>query len=757
MRYNRLFGYLTSITVTVLASGHALAQEQAIEEVIVTATKRSQNIQDVPMTVTAFSAEQIRQANIQNATDVALLTPSLVVATVNQPFSSSLRVRGIGTAQNDPALEPSVGIFVDDVYLNRTGLGMSDLTDIQRVEVLNGPQGTLYGKNTNAGAVSVFTKRPNAEEFEGYIEATKGDYDLQRYTLAASGPITDSLAFRVSGNIHKRDGYFDNGGTGGDLGNADDSNIMGKLLYQPTEDLSVLVNASYVDRDNTCCAADAVLGQQANQILNSMGIPDKNDPYDFEIAVDVPSAFKNEVTSISMVADYSSAWGELKTITAWNQSEGSAGYDLDRSMLDVMYVDGASESEFFSQEVRFASEVGDLIDYQIGLFYFNSEQNQGDGEPSFFLTLPPIPSSPLKAKGTIANEHTLETETFALFGQATWDITDRWHLTGGLRASREEKDAELFSENNSVVTIGNNPVTPASRAFLANMLGVPVAQVDMMIMGLTGNMNQILNGSSTPIDASLSRQSDSVDWLVDLSYDLGENVMSFARFATGTKSGGFNTVGGLPNQREFDDETTLSYELGVKATLLDSRLLVNASAFLSQVEDWQFQRQTDLGTQVGNEAEVEVRGIDLFVQAKPLPNLNLGFGMMYLDKAEITDGVNKGNPLAIAPEYSANLNATLFLPMPVGVAYLRGDYSYMDDHFTTNAVGQPRPQDIQDRETLNATLGWRTERWNLSLWGKNLTDDEYAGFTGATSPITGASPYFLTPPRTYGATLRYEI
>ena len=167
MRYNRLFGYLTSITVTVLASGHALAQEQAIEEVIVTATKRSQNIQDVPMTVTAFSAEQIRQANIQNATDVALLTPSLVVATVNQPFSSSLRVRGIGTAQNDPALEPSVGIFVDDVYLNRTGLGMSDLTDIQRVEVLNGPQGTLYGKNTNAGAVSVFTKRPNAEEFEG--------------------------------------------------------------------------------------------------------------------------------------------------------------------------------------------------------------------------------------------------------------------------------------------------------------------------------------------------------------------------------------------------------------------------------------------------------------------------------------------------------------------------------------------------------------------------------------------------------------
>ena len=747
MRFSRLFGYLSSITVTALASGHAMAQERTLEEVIVTATKRSQSIQDVAMTVTAFSAEQIREANIQNATDVAVLTPSLVVATNTQPFTASFRIRGVGTAQNDPALEPSVGIFVDDVYLNRSGFGMSDLTDIQRIEVLNGPQGTLYGKNTNAGAVLVYTKLPNAEEFEGYIEATVGDYDLQRYTLAASGPITDALAFRFSGNIHKRDGYFENGGNGGDLDDADDWNVMAKLLYQPSDDLSVLVNASYVERDNTCCAADAVQGESVNLALIERGLsPDKNDPYDYEVAVDVPSEFKNEVSNISMVLDYSSAWGDLKTITAWNNSDGSSSYDADRSQLDVMYVDGASESEFFSQEIRFTSEFGDLIDYQIGLFYFKSEQNPGDGKPSVFLgddfisqgnqneivnILPPqVPSIAFIAQpgDTLTNEHTLEAETLALFGRATWHITDRWHFTGGLRVSQEEKDAELFT------TVDSTAPSQSIAGF------------------------SFLSTVSTPIDDSFSRQSDNVDWLADLSYDWDENVMTFARFATGTKSGGFNTVSGSPEEREFDDETTISYELGVKATVLDSRLLVNVSAFLSAIDDYQFQEQveTGIGTRVGNEAEVELRGIDLFVQAMPLPNLTLGFGLMYLDKAEITDGPEKGKPLPVAPDYSANLNATVFLPLPVGAAYLRGDYSYMDDHRTTNA-DELRTQDIQDRETLNATLGWRTERWNLSVWGKNLTDDEYAGVTTATSPITGTDPYFLTPPRTYGVTLRYEF
>ena len=169
---------------------YAIAQTGALEEVIVTARKRTESVQDVSMTVTAFSEQTIQDANITNADDLATISPTLTITTNTQPFTASFRIRGIGTSQTDTALEPSVGIFVDEVYLNRSGLGMSDLTDIERIEILHGPQGTLYGKNTNAGAISIITKSPNRDEFEGYIEATLGDYDLQKYVAAASGPIT---------------------------------------------------------------------------------------------------------------------------------------------------------------------------------------------------------------------------------------------------------------------------------------------------------------------------------------------------------------------------------------------------------------------------------------------------------------------------------------------------------------------------------------------------------------------------------------
>jgi len=178
-----------ALALAVGGSG-ALAQQTVLEEVLVTATKREQSLQDIAVTVNAFSAETIQEAGINNASDLSVLTPSLNINTNLSPFNARLTIRGIGTAQTDPALEPSVGLFVDGVFLGRSGLGMSDLTDIERIEVLQGPQGTLYGKNTNAGAVSIFTRAPNLEEFEGYVETTVGDYDrvgVQREALTALG------------------------------------------------------------------------------------------------------------------------------------------------------------------------------------------------------------------------------------------------------------------------------------------------------------------------------------------------------------------------------------------------------------------------------------------------------------------------------------------------------------------------------------------------------------------------------------------
>ncbi len=177
---------LSALAFAVVSSS-VTAQDRVLDEIVVTAAKRSQSLQEVPIAVNAFTAQMIDEAGINDAQDLANMTPSVNLTTSRNPFQNRLAIRGIGTSQNDPALEPSVGMFVDGVYMGRTGLGMSDLVDLERIEVLQGPQGTLYGKNTNAGAISLITKSPNLEEFEGYAQISVGDYGMKKVTVTTTG------------------------------------------------------------------------------------------------------------------------------------------------------------------------------------------------------------------------------------------------------------------------------------------------------------------------------------------------------------------------------------------------------------------------------------------------------------------------------------------------------------------------------------------------------------------------------------------
>ena len=732
----------TSLTLAIYGTG-AFAQTGALEEVIVTATKRSASLQDVPVTVNAFSAETIQEAGINNASDLAVMTPSLTVSSNQSPFNARISIRGIGTAQTDPALEPSVGLFVDGVFQGRSGLGMSDLTDIERIEVLQGPQGTLYGKNTNAGAISIITKAPNMEEFEGYVEGSAGNYGMGKITASASGPLGDTVAYRVSGNVHQRDGYYDNAG-GADLNDADDWNLIGKVLWEATDSLSFLLSGSHVERDTTCCGADSTQSESVNAELIKQGFaPDKNDAYDYEVAVDLDSQFEMEADNLAMTIDYEQDWGSIKSITAWNDYDYLTSTDVDRSQLDILSIEGDQfAGDSISQELRLSSEIGDSVEYQLGLFYYQQTTKRGTGEPFVtlgedFLTIAgqqdlglPAPISFLAAPGDyLVNQTELETETFAAFGQATWHIGDRWHITGGLRWSDEEKTADLLS-----ATVSTAPS--------ATILG-----------------RSFLDSFATPIDAELERSEDNVDWLLNASADVGEDTMVFISAATGTKSGGFNSVSGTVDNREFDPEFTTSYELGVKSTLLDSTLRVNTTAFYTVIEDYQSLQQLELaGSFVSNLGEVKSSGVDFYLEALPLPNLTLTAGLIYMHDYEVTKGVDKGLALPFTAEFSGNLSATFVMPLADGGAYIRADYVYMGDH-TTNIASEEdlQPKDYDNRNLLNMKVGWRNDNWNISVWAKNLTEDEYAQQTANTLPVTGMDAYFLAPPRTYGATLRYDF
>ena len=721
-----------------------LAQTNALEEVVVTATKRAQSLQDVPMAVNAFNADTIETAGINDAGDLAILTPALNINVNTNPFAARMVIRGVGTAQTDPALEPSVGLFIDGIYLGRTGLGMSDLTDIERIEVLQGPQGTLYGKNTNAGAISVITKKPSFENSEGYIEASVGNYSMNKLTASISGPLTQNLAYRLSGNINQRDGYYDNS-AGVDFNDADDWNIQGKLQWEPTESLSILLSGSRVERDTTCCGADAVQDESVNNELVAQGLsPDSNDPYDYNVQSNADNRFAMESDLLSMTIDYDTGWGAIKSITAWNDYSYRVDQDPDRSELDILTLSNDKYSgDSFSQELRFTASPNDNVDYMLGVFYLEQNTKRGGDEPFVFIgddiitigsqqDLPfPLPFNFLVQPGdSLTVDMDQDAETIAFFGQGTWHIGDQWHITGGLRWSDEEKKSDLFSQTYST-------------AFSYQILGA-----------------SFLDSVSTPIDATLERSSDNVDWMLRAALDIGDDSMVYASAGTGTKSGGFQTVNGAADDREFDDEDTTTYELGVKSTLLDARLRINAAAFYSEIENFQAQRQleTGIGTYVSNESKVETSGVDLQVEAAPMPNLVLSAGLLYMHKYEITDGPEKGADLPFTAEFSGTLAATLMFPLGDGGVYWRTDYSYMDDHVTNVAsAAQLRDADYDNRNLVNSKLGWRNDSWNVSIWGKNLTDDKYAMQTAAPFLVSGMDAYFLAPPRTFGATVRYTF
>ena len=646
----------------------ALAQTGQLEEVIVTATKRAESLQDIPVTVNALTESTIQEAGVTDIGDVAALVPSLTVSQNINPFSAAIRIRGFGTSQNDPSLEASVAFILDGVYMGSSGLGMSDLTDIERIEVLQGPQGTLYGKNSNAGVVSVTTKSPNTEETEGFVEATLGDYSLQRYVGFLSGPISESLGYSLSGSWHEADGWMESD-TGEDLNGVEDWNVRGKLLWVPSDELSVQLTASHVERDTSCCAADAIQTDAVfDQLaLRGLAIPE-NDAFDFKNSVNVDSTFDLESDMVNVKLDYEFDTATFTSISAWSDYEYTASTDVDRSELEVLaLVDDKYTGELYSQELRLSSELDGPLQYMVGGFFAYEERTRGGEDQGNVLIgqdalpvgsvqtgLGPVFAALVQPGDTVFFDSKWETSTLAAFGQMTYNFAESWSTTLGLRYTTEEKEADLFT-------------APFSTA------------------PTFGTGNSFVELGFAPIDKTFNRNSADFTGLANLTWFATEDIMVFTSVSTGAKSGGFNGVAGQGAPREFEDEDTINYELGVKSELFERRLQLNITAFLTEFSELQFlaQNPNGVGTFVSNAAEGTSAGVDLSFTALPFDFLILSGGLQYLD-AEYTDGELEEQEFEVpyAPEWSGNLAATLLLPVAEGVAYLRGDYSFMSEHFS---------------------------------------------------------------------------
>lgn len=785
----------------------ATEDSRTIENIIVTAQKREQNLQDVPIVVTAVSEQLLKDTGVKDIKDLTILTPGLLVTSTSNESVTTARIRGIGTVGDNPGLESSVGIVIDGVYRPRNGVGFGDLGELERIEVLKGPQGTLFGKNTSAGVINVVSKKPSFD-FGSDVELTAGNYGAMEGAASITGPLAETLAGRLYVAARERDGFLDvDRGPGPREEDTDVDRkfytLRGQLLLQPSEALDVRLVGDFTDRDENCCAApQAVLTPIPGvlAVLNALSPGSVTNPADpFALRAHSNRSTEQSVTdkgaSMEINWDMNALGGAtLTSVTAWRDWETVNGQDSDFTTVDILYrnPDGNFANEFsqVSQEVRLAGE-SDRLNWLLGAFYAGedlSSRNQllyGDQFRAYYNALlggalAPFPASAWPGGLGTQDVYEQDSTSWALFTNNNLRITDALELTVGLRYTDESKELDTQYANNhggvGCTILRNTP------AFLLS----PAAPTIFGI-GCATYADPIFNNLAT------SQSLDEAEWsgTAKLAFRFTDEAMAYASFARGYKAGGFNldrertgssalnpgTPGGstADTDTRFDKELVDSYELGLKTQWLANSLLLNAAVFYQDYTDFQLNTFTGIQFVVTSLPKVNSQGVDLdMVWYTPLEQLSLQGGVTYAD-TQIEEFGNalaffrperKDDTLSFAPEWSASLSATFEQPIGSSLLFRSNVGAKYTSEYNTGSNLDPRK--MQDALTLvNARLGIGAadEKWMVEAWAQNLTDEEYyqvafdATLQGSSAGAVPSSTIdaFLGAPRTYGITARFKF
>lgn len=710
MRFSQMLRGTASVAVlTAFGAGAAYAaappapsdQPNTVAEIIVTAQKRSQSLQDVPVVVTALPARLLQDAGVKDIKDMTILTPGLTVTSTSNETITSARIRGVGTVGDNPGLESSVGVVIDGVYRPRNGVSFGDLGDVSRIEVLKGPQGTLFGKNTTAGVINVITKEPQFT-FGAGADVDAGNYSYVHGDAWVTGPITDQLAGMLYAADGSRNGFYKVNTAGGPRTDTSDQDqdywtVRGQLLWQPSDKTSLRIIADYTKRDENCCVAVQLNDGPTAGILNALaplgqGVPVPADPF-------ARVAYANRDTTQNIVDDGISAEfntdiegvGKLTSITAVRHWDSTNAQDIDYSGADLLYREpqGNDESfDTFSEELRLAGKT-EHLDWLIGGFYADEklkmDENYFAGAAltpylSLLFTAPPGPfvpnfipcltgsfaggfahcDGPGIDPGQIVEDHfDQDDRTWALYTNEDFHVTDKFDITLGLRYTDDNK--KLTSQYNN---LGNNGA--ACGGAISNVganwasLGIPPASQGLPFAVLCLPIfDPLFNGFT-------DHQSSSENfWGGTLkgAYHWTPNFMTYVSYARGVKAGGFNldrvaTASGSPSDPNFGvvpvadtsfaPETADSYEIGFKSTLAGGKLLFDATAFYQQFHHFQLNQFNGLVFVVDSIPEVTSKGVDAdVVWFMPVDGLSFQGGLTYADTRynnfAPTDLVNEAN------------------------------------------------------------------------------------------------------------------
>ncbi|MBN8849872.1 MULTISPECIES: TonB-dependent receptor [unclassified Sphingomonas] len=758
----------------------AQAAQPVLPDIVVTAQKREQSLQNVPIAVSALSGADLRNSGVVGMQAVAALVPSLAVVQTDSMIAQSYRLRGIGSDANIPTFEPDVGLFIDGVYMPRSGLGVDDLVDVARLEVLKGPQSTLYGKNVTAGVVNIVTEGPS-HSFEGHVDASLStlhggsDALVGRLAGSISGPLSDAARFRISGV------WYDQGATTRNLiasaGNTNDMKryvVRGQLEIDLAARTHLLLTAARAKvYDTRGIDPELYLGPVASYLDAALGpsfgvkpCPDNN-PSDRIICTDSPARASSENNILSATLTSSLGSNTLTAITAWsNYKSLSIEGDIDQLQLPVAAQNDLQTGKTFTQEVRLASPSGGRLEWMAGGYYLHSSFERGDrGRTPEFTLLPAAAYIPLDASlpdtvvlgqnGDLGFLDSRASSDYgAVFGQTTLKVASGLSLTAGLRWQTETKKASI----NNTFDVAPNPA----------LIGTDYEYVNLITAVL----------SSPAGNGDYRHHTDGFTWTLTADYKPSNDVMLYATWARGSKSGGFNIgFGSAPSDaRPFGDEKVDNYEAGAKFDFAGKRGRVALAAFHTVYDNYQNAGFIGLQFLVNNAKKVTVDGVEAdgsFAVARGL-TFNAGAtwldarydnylgGACYFGRAPDSlpvDGVFTACDLSGSQlPYTARFKATAGLDFErstgFGAIYGRLDGSWSSRVLTDATLD---PSHVQKPYALvNMRVGARFgEGFDLSVWSNNLFNHTVILVDGTHNLITdGSFQRYLGAPREIGVTLR---
>ena len=757
---------LLSVAVTGLlfpAISHA-----QIEEIVVTAQKREENLQDTPIAITAFTEESLEGRMINDISKLADFTPNVIFDTTT-PISglsngAAVFIRGVGQLDFGLTTDPGVGTYIDGVYSSRAVGGVLDVVDIERIEILRGSQGTLFGRNTIGGAINITTKRP-AETFGGMLEATFGEFERTDFKGSVDIPVTEKFLTKFAFSSKNRNGFVDRITVGDRLGDQDRQSARGSFLLQATDDIELYATVDYTSIDEQSAGsvmvgitefpgAPPLLAPSSTWAYNQVFVPANPGavPYtaqeflldgnDRTLATG-PTGTDLESVGATLTFTWSLPWFEFKSISSYRDTEGEFYRDPDNSSIQITETSNPNYNhEQFSQELQVTGALfNERLQYVLGAYYFEE-----DGTDDVFVPIYgalPTPAGLIALPLFINNYVLVDNNSKAVFGQGTFDLTEQIAVTFGLRYTEDEKS---FGYRQYI-----SPDPGGAIAVLA-LLGPPVT-----VPGPAG---------AIVLWDEVSDEFTELNFRAGIEYQFNDDTLLYFTYADGYKSGGFNFRYVVPraDPLAFDPETLESYEVGVKWQGLGDRLRINAAGFVSEYGDVQIQLfETGGGPLTQNAGVADIIGVEVEVTAVPHERLLLNAGFGYIDAeydelnlptTNVAQAISLETKLPNTPETTVNISAEYTHPLAWGSLVIRGDYRYTDDLYND---AQNSPFLYQDGyHTFNASLTFSTGNWDFSVFGTNLTDKRFIT-SGDSNFGLGFHEANYNRPREFGGLIRYRF